>query len=394
MPHRRSPLMFLFVCVFVDMIGYGIVLPLLPLFVERQAAGGTVVGLLSALYAGVQTLGGPLLSGLSDRFGRRPVLLLSLLGTSAAYALLGLADTIWLLCAAIVLDGVTGGNLSIAQAFIADSTPPERRARGFGLLGAAFGLGLMVGPLIGGTLSQFSLSAPAFAAAAIALANVLLGLCILPESLPPERRVSAPLRSYNPFAQLASTLRAGPTRGLLLTVLLLNLAFSGLQSNFPIFSGARFGWDAQANGYFFAFVGVCAVLTQAALLGPAQARFGERQLVLAGIGLMAGNLLLVATLGQDWMLFPAVALLALGSNLAIPSLASLLSHTAAPEAQGRLMGVQQSVLNAALIGGPLLAGLSFDLIGPSAPYALGGLLAVCALAVAYRSTAGSRRVYA
>lgn len=382
---KQGSLVFLFICVFVDMIGYGIVVPLLPLFVERQVAGGTVVGLLGALYAGVQALGGPLLSALSDRWGRRPVLLLSLLGTAAAYGLLGIADSLWMLCAAFVLDGITGGNLSIAQAYIADSTPPERRARGFGLLGAAFGLGLMAGPLIGGTLSQISLSAPAFAAAAIALSNVAFGLFVLPESLPRERRTHAPLWSYNPIAQLADAAKPGPARSLLLIVLLLNLAFSGLQTNFPIFSGARFNWKAATNGYFFAFVGFCAVLTQAVLLGPIQQRWGEQRLVIGGVALMALNLGLVAIAPQAWLLYPLIGLVALGSNLAIPSLASLLSHTAPPDGQGRLMGAQQLVLNGALVGGPLIAGLSFDLIGVGAPYAIGGAIAALGLAVAYRS---------
>ncbi|MBK9713922.1 MAG: MFS transporter [Kouleothrix sp.] len=389
-PRRLSPRIFIFVTVFVDMLGYGIVIPLLPLYVERLAAGGTLVGLLGSLYALAQSFGGPLLSGLSDRHGRRPVLLVCLLGTSLAYVLLGLADTLWLVVAAILLDGLTGGNLSTAQAYIADTTPPEERAGGFGLVSAAFGVGMMAGPILGGALSRYGLSAPAFAAAAIAFANVTFGLLVLPESLPPEQRSRAALIRLNPVGQLVEAMRLRGTRGLLLTILLLNLAFSGLQSNFPIFSGARFGWDAAANALFYAFVGVCAVVTQAVLLGWLRRRFGDRALALGGMALMAATLALMALAPQDWMLYPIVALLAIGSNLSIPCLTSLLSSRVGPAGQGRLMGNLQLVLTAALVGGPLIAGLSFDRLGAPAPYALGSLLALLALVVGRATDVSSR----
>ena len=188
---RGSPLLFLFVTVFVDMIGYGIVIPLLPFYVQQQASGAALVGLLGSLYAAMQFVGGPFLGGLSDRVGRRPVLLLCLFGTSFAYLLLGLADTLLLLVAAVVLAGGAAGTLATAQAYIADSTLAGDRARGLGLIGAAFGLGLIAGPVLGGLLSLYSLGAPAFAASALALCNVAFGFFVLPESLPPMRRTSS-----------------------------------------------------------------------------------------------------------------------------------------------------------------------------------------------------------
>ena len=385
------PRSLIFVTVFVDMLGYGIVIPLLPIYVERQAGGGTLVGLLGSLYALAQSIGGPVLCGLSDRYGRRPVLLACLLGTSLAYVLLGLADSLWLLAAAILLDGITGGNISTAQAYIADSTAPEERASGFAITGAAFGLGMMAGPAIGGVLSQHDLSTPAFVAAAIAGANMLVGWLLLPESLSPEDRARQRPASLNPFGQLAAALRPADLRGLLLTILLLNLAFSGLQSNFPIFSRARFGWDAADNAFFYAFVGACAVATQAVLLGWLRPRVGERRLALGGLALMAANLGLVALAWQSWMLFPIVALLALGSNLSIPCLTSLISARVEPSGQGRLMGSLQVVLNLALIGGPLIAGLSFDHVGAAAPYALGSLIALAALSIGIRATSAGTR---
>ncbi|MFN8501085.1 MFS transporter [Kouleothrix sp.] len=380
------PQSFIFVTVFVDMLGYGIVIPLLPIYAGRLAAGGTLVGLLGSLYALAQSAGGPVLSGMSDQYGRRPVLLVSLLGTTLAYLLLGVAGSLWLLAAAILLDGITGGNISTAQAYIADSTDADRRSRGFAATGAAFGLGMMAGPALGGLLIRYGLSVPVFVAAAIAGANTLLGLLLLPESLAPEHRARRRLADLNPARQLAAALRPGSLRGLLLTILLLNLAFSGLQSNFPLFSRARFGWQAADNAFFYAFVGTCAVATQAVALGWLRPRLGERRLALGGLALMAANLGLVAVAGRGWMLFPIVALLALGSNLSIPCLTSMLSARVAPGGQGQLMGSMQIVINLALVGGPLLAGLSFDYLGDAAPYALGSLVALAALWAGARAT--------
>ena len=309
---RGSPLLFLFVTVFVDMIGYGIVIPLLPFYVQQQASGAALVGLLGSLYAAMQFVGGPFLGGLSDRVGRRPVLLLCLFGTSFAYLLLGLADTLLLLVAAVVLAGGAAGTLATAQAYIADSTLAGDRARGLGLIGAAFGLGLIAGPVLGGLLSLYSLGAPAFAASALALCNVAFGFFVLPESLPLTRRTSTPILQLNPVSQLAGVLGVGSIRALLLAVFLLNLSFAGLLTNFPLFSNARFGWDATANAFFFAFVGVCAVLTQGVLLGRLQPRFGEKRLLLGGLALMAVNLGLMALVPLGSLLYPVVD----GSDLA------------------------------------------------------------------------------
>jgi MFS transporter, DHA1 family, tetracycline resistance protein len=267
---RRSPLFFIFITVFVDMLGYGIMLPLLPFFVQRQAGDAAIVGSVGSLYALMQLISGPALGAISDRYGRRPVLLICLFGSSLAFLLLGLANSLPLIYLAIMLDGITGGNLTTAYAYIADVTPPGRRTRGMGLVGAAFGLGLMAGPALGGLLSGFGLGVPAFTAAAIALLNVIFGLFMLPESLPPEKRAAAvPLGGLNFVAQLQGLFKLKRIRLLLATIFTLNLAFSGLQTNFPLFSQARFGWDAGHNGIFYAYVGILAVFVQGALLDPA-----------------------------------------------------------------------------------------------------------------------------
>ncbi len=185
---RRHPLFLIFITVFVDLLSYGIIIPLLPFYVQSQGGGAAVVGSLGSLYAVMQLFSGPALGALSDRDGRRPVLLGCLLGTSIAYLILGLAGSLQMIFLAIMLDGITGGNLTTAYAYIADSTSEKERSRGMGLVGAAFGLGIMVGPALGGLLSRYGLAVPAFVASGIALANVIFAWLFLPESLPPERR--------------------------------------------------------------------------------------------------------------------------------------------------------------------------------------------------------------
>jgi MFS family permease len=388
---RGSPLVFLFVTVFVDMVGYGLVVPLLPFYTQQHAAGAALVGVLGSLYAAMQFVGGPFLGGLSDRVGRRPVLVLCLLGASFAYVLLGLAETLVLLFAAVVLAGAASGTLATAQAYIADSTPPELRASGLGLIGAAFGLGLMAGPALGGLLSLYSLHTPAFAASALALANATFGLLILPESLPPKHRRPTPILLLNPVSQLRGILRLGGIRRLLLTVFLLNMSFAGLLVNFPLFSNARFEWGATANAFFFAFVGVCAVPTQGVLIGRLQPRLGDERLLLIGLSLMALGLGLVAAVPFGPLLYPIVGVLALGAGLAIPAVTALISLRVSARKQGRLMGGLQAILSLTLVVGPVISGLTFDHLGVPAPYWIGALLAALALLVAVAALLPNRR---
>jgi MFS transporter, DHA1 family, tetracycline resistance protein len=376
--HSRSPLVFLFITVFVDMIGYGIVVPLLPFYAELYASGALVVGLLASLYAAMQFVGGPFLGGLSDRHGRRPVLLLCLLGASFAYLLLGLAQTLASLVLAVVLAGAASGTLATAQAYIADSTTMEDRARGLGLIGAAFGLGLMAGPALGGLLSLHSLSAPALFASALALTNCVFGYLTLPESHAPHLRRRVPLLRLDPISQLARILKMRHVRALLAAVLLLNLALAGLVNNFPLFSQARFGWGTTSNAFFFAFVGMCAVVTQGFLIGRLQPRFGESGLLLGGLALVSLNLLLVSLVPSGVLLYPIVGLLALGMGLAIPSLTAIISNRTPAGVQGRLMGGMQAILSLAMILGPVTAGLTFDHLSIPAPYLIGGTLALLA----------------
>src|ERR687894_1712389 len=248
------------------------------------------------------------------------------------------------------------------------------------------------GPALGGLLSLYSLHTPAFAASALALCNAAFGVLILPESLPPKHRTPTPLRRLNPVTQLRSVLGMNAIRGLLLVVFLLNLSFAGLLTNFPLFSNARFGWDATANAFFFAFVGVCAVLTQGVLIGRLQPRLGEERLLLFGLSLMALDLGLVALVPFGPLLYPVVGVLALGAGLAIPALMALISRRVSGREQGRLMGGMQAILSLTLIVGPVIAGLAFDHLGVPAPYWIGALLAALALLVAVAGPLANRRI--
>lgn len=368
------------------MLGYGIMLPLLPFFAQAQDGGAAMAGALISLYASAQLFAGPVLGALSDRFGRRPVLLICLLGTSLGYLMLGLANSMPLIFLAVLIDGLTGGNLTTAYAYIADVTTSENRARSMGMVGAAFGLGLMAGPALGGLLSRYGLYVPAFTASAIALGNVIFGYFVLPESLPLEKRENKSVfQGFHLGQQLMSLLKQANIQKLLAAMFLLNLAFAGLQSNFPLYSNFRFHWTPTQNSFFYLYVGICAVFIQGFLFGKIQPRFGERNLTLFGLTCMAIGLASMALASDSWMLYPAVTLVALGTGTSIPSLTALVSLRVSDSEQGRLMGGTQTLLSLTNIFGPLLAGISFEVITFSAPYWMGALLSLFALSVAYSS---------
>jgi MFS family permease len=359
--------------------------------VQAQDGGALIAGMLSSFYAFTQLFTGPIIGALSDRFGRRPVLLICLCGTALGYLILGLANSLALLFLAVLMDGLTGGNLTTVYAYIADVTNSENRARGMGLVGAAFGLGLMAGPALGGFLSQYGLYVPAFVACGIALANVVFGYFVLPESLPIEKRQIKPLaESFNWMKQFtglfAQKQSSGlPIKNLLLAMFLLNLAFAGLQSNFPLYSNFRFQWNPTQNGYFYLYVGVCAVFIQGFLFGKLQPRFGEKRLTIFGLTFMSIGLACMAFAPQAWMLFPAVTIVALGTGTSIPSLTALVSLRVSESEQGRLMGGTQTLLALTNIFGPIIAGVSFEFINFSSPYWIGSTFAILALIVAWRS---------
>lgn len=397
----RSPLVFIFLTIFIDLLGIGIVLPLLPEYVKivEQSTWpwlaenrAFIVGALTASYALMQFLFAPVLGALGDRFGRRPVLLLSLVGAGLSYLVFALAEqltflgvetVIGLLFLARIAAGITGASISTAQAYIADVTPPNERARGLGMIGAAFGLGFMLGPALGGLLANVSLHAPALFAAALSFANATFGFFRLPESLPPEKRVQSHVRDLNPIKRLLSVAGDQRVQPFILGSVLFNLAFAGLQSNFPVYSDERFGFSPQQNAFVFAFIGLIAVIVQGFLIRKLVARFGEARLTIVGLILMAIGFAATGLATAGWMLFPAIGLVALGSGMVTPSLTSLVSQSVSAQEQGATLGGVQSYNSLMMVAGPLLAGMLFDLVGQTAPYLIGAGLLAASLVVLY-----------
>src|ERR671920_1713136 len=356
---KRSPLLVIFVTVFIDLVGFGIVIPVLPFYVEGTQfdASPRVVGLLFASYSVMQLLFTPVLGRLSDKYGRRPVLFFSLLGTSLGFFVLGFATTLWMLFAGRIIDGVSGGNISTAQAYIADVTTEENRAKGMGLIGAAFGLGFIFGPAIGGILSRWGVHVPFLFAGALSLANATLLYFVLPETVTPDHpaRVSA---ATGRWSQLARALRQSRLAFVLAVYFLFVTAFSVMTASFGLFTLYRFGFDAHDTGWIFAFVGVVGAGVQGGLIGRLVKMFGEPALVIVGALLFTASLVLIPLTGPQTgtlALLALGALFALGNGLATPSLTSLASKSAGAGEQGGVLGVTQSVASLARVVGPLVS---------------------------------------
>src|ERR687889_541291 len=355
----RSPLLVIFVTVFIDLIGFGIVIPVLPFYVEGTQfhASPRAVGLLFASYSIMQLVFSPILRRLSERYARRPVLFLSLLGTSLGFFVMGFADALWMLFAGRIIDGVTGGNISTAQAYVADITTKEDRAKGMGLIGAAFGLGFIFGPAIGGILSRWGVHVPFLFAGALSLANATLLYFVLPETVTPDHpaRVSA---ATGRWSQLARALGQPRLAFVLADYFLFVTAFSVMTASFGLFTLYRFGFDAHDTGWIFAFVGVVGAAIQGGLIGRLVKTFGEPLLVIVGALLFTASLILIPLTGPQTgtpALLALGALFALGNGLATTSLTSLASKSAGAGEQGGVLGVTQSVASLARVVGPLVS---------------------------------------
>jgi len=377
----------LFLIVFVDLVGFGIVIPLLPFYAVRFAASPQEVTALIAVYSLVQMVTAPLWGRLSDRVGRRPVLLASLGASALAYLWLGSATELWMLFAARAFAGACAGNIAAAQAYIADVTRPEERARGMGLIGAAFGLGFMIGPALGGLLAgtdplTADLETPAWVAAGLSCLALLGVALLLPESLPAGRRDGAPSRGR--VAAVVGVLRRPVLSRLILIFFLVILAVAGMQSVFAIWAMPQFGWGPRQVGYVFAYLGLISAILQGGLIGRLTRRFGEERLLPCGLALIAAGLFALPFAHDMPILGPALTGLALGMGLMQPSLNSLISRQAAEEEQGEVMGVSQSVGSLSRVLGPFAAGFSFAALGRDSPYFLGVLLVVIPLLLAFK----------
>ncbi|HVN79213.1 MAG TPA: MFS transporter [Terriglobia bacterium] len=369
---KKSPLLIIFVTVFLDLVGFGIVLPLLPFYAQNFGATALVIGLLSTSFSLMQFLFAPLWGRISDRIGRRPIILLGLLGSSVSYLIFGLASSLLILFISRICAGIAGANISTAQAYIADSTPPEKRAKGMGLIGAAYGLGFIFGPAIGGVLSRYALNLPPLVASALAFGNFIGALFLLPESLQPENRTSHSHRGLN-FVRMKRALQH-PQLGIFLSLFFIStFAFANLEATFALMTQKRFGFNAHENGYLFAYIGVLITIMQGALIGRLVKWVGERKLISTGLFCMIFGLGLLPYASHVLGLLLTLAVLTFGQGVTNPSISSSISQVTGPEDQGGILGVAQSMGSMARILGPIWGGLVFDRLGYQYPYVTGGL---------------------
>ncbi|MEO6654651.1 MAG: MFS transporter [Pyrinomonadaceae bacterium] len=360
-----TPLIIIFVTVFIDLIGFGMVIPLLPFYANTPPfnASPLEIGFLVASYSVMQFIFSPVLGRLSDRYGRRPVLFISLLGSAVGYFVIGLANTIVLVFIGRIIGGITGGNISTAQAYIADVTSKKDRAKGMGLFGAAFGLGFIFGPGIAGVLSKYGVHVPFFFAAALSFVNAVALYFILPESLRPEMRAKLTARK-NRFVEIFEALGNREFREVNLVYFLLVTAFSIMTYAFVLYTAFRFGFTAEQNGYLFMFVGIIAIVVQGLLFGRLVKKFGESKLVIAGCLMMVASLFAIPIVGPHvgglTALIIGTAILSSGNSIASPGLTSLASKTADVHDQGRALGILQSGASLARAIGPIIGGLMLN----------------------------------
>jgi len=369
---RRLPI--LFGAVLVDLIGFGIILPLLPFYAERFGGAGIEVGLLVTVYSLIQLFMAPTWGRLSDRFGRRPILIVGLVGSAISYVVFAYAGSLTMLFVARILGGFGGSTIPVAEAYITDVTPPEKRAGNLGLIGAAFGLGFTVGPALGGITSAISIEAPGLLAAGLCGTNALVAFFFLPESTgtrPPARDS----RSRRRLGYLSDMARDPRTLGVLAVYFFFSVAWAVLQPTLSLFGAQRFQLDALQVGYLFAFLGLVSALMQGLLVRRIVPIIGEARLTrLCGLPFVLG-LLAIAFSSSLGMLLTGLFLLAVGYGGVVPSVLGLLSRLVPDNVQGGALGVGQSVGSLARIAGPFAAGVAFDFLGPGSPYLLGAVVA-------------------
>lgn len=376
MTHRRSALAILFVIVFVDLLGFGMVIPVMPLYAKDLGASETWTGLLSTGYSAMQFVFAPIWGRLSDRVGRRPVLLVSIFMTALAFLGYGLAGSFAALIASRLFAGAATANIAIARAFVADVTTPERRAKGMGVLGAALGLGFVLGPPVGGLLAtHVSLSAPGFAAAALAALNGVAAYFVLPE---PEARSVRAEASRHRFTAFFREMGLPGIRRLVIVYFLTVLAFSAMESTFTFLATNRYALAQDQVAYLFGYIGIVLVVVQGGLISPLTRRFGEVKVLVAGVLLQAIALAALPFMGSPAGLWLATAPLAAGAGLSQPSISSLLSRLARPDEQGGTLGIGESAGALGRIIGPEAGTFTYGQVWQGFPYLAGGALMLLA----------------
>jgi len=410
---KRSPVYLMAPTIFIDFMGFGVVLPLLPFWAERLGAGPVGVGLLLTVYALAQFIFTPVLGTLSDRYGRRPIILASLLIEALSLALSAVAGSLAILVVARFLGGLGASNIGSAQAVVDDVTPVEGRARGMGLIGAAIGLGFVVGPALGGLVAPLGPAVPFWVAMSVALANALLVLRFLPETRyartesPPDFFATRAVRRRAPstapvptvitgmgaaFAGWRRVLRNPVVVRLVVINLLFTVAFTAMEAVFPLFTQHSFGWKAIQNGYIFTYTGIVIVLMQGGLVGQLVKRWGERSLLITGLVMLAAGLTLLSWSTNLALLLVALGVISISDGAVTPVVSALLSFASPPTAQGETLGLAQGVAGLGRVIGPLAAGSAFAIGGPGAPFFLGSALGVLAALIALPALSSKREV--
>lgn len=392
-PSPRLALTFILATVTLDAIGIGLIFPVMPDLI-REVTGGDLAnaalwgGVLATSFAVMQFLFGPVLGSLSDRYGRRPVLLLSLLVMSIDYLVMAVAPTIWLLLIARLIAGITAATYSTATAYIADITPPDQRGAKFGLIGAGFGIGFVLGPLIGGLLAGIDTRAPFYAAAALAFANLIFGALILPETVTDVTRRPFSLARANPLGALRAVSKLPGVRLTLACFLILGIAMNVYPSVWAYYGQARFGWDSSMVGISLAIYGISFALGQALLVGPMIRRWGEHRAAHYGMWVDVVTLAAIGFVTSPTVVLVVTPLTALGGAVT-PSLQALASRSAPADAQGELQGVLASLNAIAMITSPLImtstfsyfTGANAPVYSPGAPFLLASAMMLCCIAL-------------
>jgi MFS transporter, DHA1 family, tetracycline resistance protein len=398
MTTTRAALTFVLLSVFIDSVGFGIIIPSLP-SVIMELTGETVStaadwsGYLMALYALLQFFMAPVFGNLSDRFGRRPLLLLSLFAFGVDFLLTGLATTMTWLFLGRAFAGVFGASFAAANAYIGDISDDSNRAKHFGFVGAAWGAGFTLGPVIGGFVAEWlGPRTPFFVAAGLALANVVFGYFVLPESLPPERRRPFEWKRANPFGAFKALMHLPTVTGLLFAVFLYQVAHDSLPAVWMFFTQFKFGWGPAEVGWSLTFVGVMTVLVMGGLTGMVVPRLGERRSIMLGFTLMTVGFIAYALVPQGWMIYPAIAVGALG-GIANPAVQSVMSRQVGPSSQGELQGAVASLASIAAIVSPIFMTQLFSyysapgapVVFPGAPYLVSGVLVLGCVLIAMKA---------
>jgi len=395
--NKKAALGFIFITVLIDVIGLGIIIPVVPDLIRQLTHKGLsraaeLNGLLTFAYAFMQFVCAPIMGNLSDRYGRRPVLLFALLGFGLDYLFQGFAPTLGWLFVGRIIAGMTGASFTTATAYIADVSEPEKRAQNFGLVGAAFGLGFIIGPALGGHLSVYGTRVPFFAAAVLSLLNCIYGYFILPESLPAERRRKFEWKRANPIGSLLQFKKYPSLSGLIVSIILVYLSAHAIQSTWLFYNMEKFHWNAQWGGYSLSFVGVMVALVQGVLIRIIMPKLGQERSVYVGLILYSIGFVLFAFATQGWEMFVFIIPYALG-GIAGPALQGLISNQIPANEQGELQGGLTSLMSACAIFGPVLmtalfsyfTGKDAPFIFPGAPFIVGAVLTLTSAFLAYKN---------